>query len=71
MQPGELVWMGGDVHLYLNHAALVDEQLAREPRGTPRLEILRRPETIFDYRIDDFVVHDYAPWPPISAPVAV
>ena len=71
MQPGELVWMGGDVHLYLNHEHLIEEQLTREPQGHPWLEIVRKPETIFDYRIEDFVVHDYAPMPPIKAPVAV
>jgi len=70
-EPGELVWMGGDTHLYLNHAHLIEEQLSREPKGSPRLEITRKPETIFDYQIDDFVVHDYAPHPPIKAPVAV
>ncbi|MEM7700996.1 MAG: thymidylate synthase [Pseudomonadota bacterium] len=71
LQPGELVWMGGDTHLYLNHAHLIEEQLTREPRGNPTLEITRKPETIFDYSIEDFVVHDYAPLPPIKAPVAV
>jgi thymidylate synthase len=71
LDAGELVWMGGDVHLYLNHAHLIEEQLSREPTGTPTLEITRKPETIFDYRIDDFVVHDYAPLAPIKAPVAV
>ena len=71
MEPGDLVWMGGDVHLYLNHAELVEEQLSRAPSGHPRLQILRRPATIFDYGIEDFVVHDYAPQPPIKAPVAV
>ena len=71
IKPGELVWMGGDVHLYLNHAHLIEEQLSREPQGRPTLAITRTPETIFDYTIDDFVVHDYAPLPPISAPVAV
>lgn len=71
MEPGELVWMGGDVHLYLNHEHLITEQLAREPTGHPVLEITRRPETIFDYKIEDFVVHDYVPLPPIKAPVAV
>ena len=70
-QPGELIWMGGDVHLYLNHAHLIEEQLTRAPQGSPRLEITRKPETIFDYEITDFVVHDYAPHPPIKAPVAV
>ena len=71
LEPGELVWMGGDVHLYLNHEHLITEQLSREPQGRPTLEITRRPQTIFDYTIDDFVVHDYAPLPPIKAPVAV
>ena len=71
LAPGELVWTGGDTHLYLNHAHLIDEQLAREPQGRPRLEIVRRPDSIFDYRIEDFVVENYTPHPPIKAPVAV
>ena len=71
LEPGEFVWMGGDVHLYLNHAKLIEQQLTREPHGHPRLEIVRRPETIFDYRIDDFAVSDYAPLGALKAPVAV
>lgn len=71
LDAGELVWLGGDVHLYLNHEHLITEQLSRQPDGGPTLEITRKPETIFDYTIDDFVVHDYAPQPPIKAPVAV
>jgi thymidylate synthase len=71
LEPGEFVWMGGDVHLYLNHAELIEEQLTREPQGRPGLEIVRQPETIFDYRIDDFEVMDYAPLGPLRAPVAV
>ena len=71
MEPGEFVWMGGDTHLYLNHEALVTEQLSREPAGHPRLDIVRRAPSIFDYRIEDFAVHDYEPQAPIKAPVAV
>jgi len=71
LEPGELVWMGGDVHLYRNHAALVNEQLSRLPTGTPRLELVRRPASIFDYRIEDFAVTGYQPQPAIPAPVAV
>jgi thymidylate synthase len=71
LEPGEAVWTGGDVHLYLNHAPLVEEQLGREPAGVARLAILRRPESIFDYRIEDFLVSDYAPQAHIPAPVAV
>lgn len=71
LEAGEIVWQGGDVHLYLNHAALVEAQLARVPRGAPRLRILRRPATIFDHAVEDFAVEDYAPLPHIPAPVAV
>jgi len=67
----EVVWQGGDVHLYLNHAKLVEEQLARTPGGAPTLHLLRKPESIFDYAIDDFEVRDYNPQKHIAAPVAV
>jgi thymidylate synthase len=70
-EPGEFIWQGGDVHLYINHAELVDEQLSRSPSGDPKLRLLRKPPTIFDYRIEDFEVRDYTPQPHISAPVAV
>ncbi len=71
LEPGELIWSGGDCHLYLNHEALVTEQLRRTPSGAPKLRLTRRPPTIFDYTIDDFDVYDYAPQPHIAAPVAV
>ncbi|WP_324827629.1 thymidylate synthase [Qipengyuania zhejiangensis] len=71
LEPGEFVWMGGDTHLYLNHEALIEEQLSREPQGYPRLDLVRQPDTIFDYRIEDFEVRDYTPHGPIKAPVAV
>jgi len=71
LEPGELVWMGGDTHLYLNHAHLVEEQLGRTPAGEPRLVINRLPDSVFDYRIEDFEVRDYAPQGVIRAPVAV
>ncbi len=70
-EPGEFTWQGGDVHLYLNHSDLVEEQLSRTPAGSPELHFLRQPDSIFDYRIDDFEVREYSPQPHISAPVAV
>lgn len=71
LAPGELVWSAGDAHVYLNHEHLVHEQLARTPRGAPKLRIHRTPDTIFDYRIEDFEVTDYEPYAHIAAPVAV
>ena len=70
-QPGELIWQGGDVHLYLNHAELVEEQLSRAPYGSPRLKLLRTPDSIFGFALEDFEVLDYHPQSHISAPVAV
>lgn len=71
LTPRELVWSGGDVHLYLNHADLVEEQLRRTPAGDPRLRLVRRPDSIDGYAIEDFAVEDYAPQAHIAAPVAV
>lgn len=70
-EPGEFVWQGGDVHLYMNHAELVEEQLSRAPSGNPELHLVGKPDSIFDYRIEDFEVRNYAPQAHISAPVAV
>ncbi len=67
----ELVWLGADVHLYQNHAALVETMLGRVPRPWPRLEIARVPGSLFDYRFDDFAIRGYDPHPAIPAPVAV
>ena len=71
LTPRELVWSGGDVHLYLNHADLVAEQLSRAPAGDPRLRLIRKPDSLFDYEIGDFAVDDYSPQAHLAAPVAV
>jgi len=71
LEPGEIVWMGADVHVYLNHEHLVAEQLAREPRAFPKLDLVRRADSIFDYKLEDVAVTGYDPHPHIAAPVAV
>jgi thymidylate synthase len=68
---GDFIWTGGDCHIYSNHAEQVELQLARAPYPYPVLELARRPDSIFDYRQEDFVVHDYRHHAPIKAPVAV
>lgn len=71
LEVGDFVWTGGDTHLYTNHMEQVLEQLRREPRKLPHLEISRKAEDLFSYQIQDFVIHDYNPHPHIKAPVAV
>ncbi len=68
---GELVWTGGDCHLYLNHLEQTDVQLAREPYPLPRLHIRRRPPSLYDYEYEDFEFVDYRYHPAIPAAVAV
>ncbi len=69
--PGDIVWFGCDVHLYLNHQEQARTQIARAPRPWPRLVIRRRPPSLFDYTIDDFELVGYDPHPHIAADVAV
>lgn len=68
---GDFIWTGGDCHIYNNHFEQVKLQLSREPRPYPKLIIKRRPDSIFDYKFEDFEIVDYDPWPAIKAPIAV
>ena len=69
--PGEFVWTGGDVHIYVNHLEQANLQLSREPYSMPRLNIKRKPASIFDYQFDDFEMVNYHSHPSIKAPIAV
>ena len=71
LEPGDFVWTGGDCHIYDNHVEQVTEQLTRDPYPAPTLRFARKPESIFDYRYEDFVVEDYQHHPAIRAAVAV
>lgn len=68
---GDFIWTGGDCHLYSNHLEQVQEQLARTPDTLPKLVIKRTPDSLFDYKFDDFEIVDYNPQAHIKAPVAV
>ena len=68
---GEIIVCTGDSHIYSNHFEQVQQQLSRQPLTLPRLNILRRPDSIYDYCFDDFELVDYKPHAHISAPVAV
>lgn len=71
LEAGDFVWTGGDVHLYLNHLEQADIQLTRSPGPLPRLAFRRRPDSIFDYRFEDFVIEEYEAAPNIPAPISV
>lgn len=68
---GEFIWTGGDCHLYLNHLEQTKIQLSREPLTLPKLEIKRKPASLFDYQYEDFEFINYQAHPGIKAPIAV
>lgn len=71
LEVGDFVWTGGDCHIYSNHMEQVQLQLSRQPRAYPQLRIKRRPDSIFDYKFEDFEIIGYDPHPHIKAQVAV
>ena len=71
LEVGDFVWTGGDCHLYSNHLEQVDLQLSRDFYPLPKLKILRKPDSIFDYEFEDFEITGYESHPAIKAPVAV
>ncbi|TXI96248.1 MAG: thymidylate synthase [Burkholderiaceae bacterium] len=71
LEVGDFIWTGGDCHLYSNHLEQVDLQLSRTTYPLPQLKIHRKPDSIFDYRFEDFEILNYEFHPHIKAPVAV
>lgn len=71
LEAGEIVHSFGDLHLYSNHVEQAQIQLKRAPRRLPTLLIKRKPDSILDYKFEDFEIVDYEPHPHISAPIAI
>ncbi len=68
---GDFIWTGGDVHLYLNHLEQARLQLSREPFPLPSLRIARKPESLFGYVYEDFVIANYQAHGHIKAAIAI
>lgn len=58
---GELVWIGGDVHIYHDKFAAAKEQLTHTPKALPQLKILRDVSFIDQYEVEDFELEGYEP----------
>ena len=71
LEAHEFVHTFGDVHLYSNHVEQARTQLERQPRTLPTMHFDRVPNSIFDFRFDDFRLDGYDPHPHIKAPIAV
>lgn len=70
LEPGELIWSGGDCHIYLNHLTQVKEQLSRKPYALPTLQLNKAP-SLFDYKYEDVSIIGYESHPTIRAEIAV
>lgn len=68
---GELVYSGGDIHIYSNHFEQVEKQLERDPKPLPKLIINENLKSIFDCELEDLKIEGYDPHSSIKAPVAV
>jgi len=71
LEVGEFIWSGGDCHIYSNHIDQINLQLTREPYSLPQLRINRHPQTLFDYKFEDFEVVNYQSHPHIKGNIAV
>ena len=70
LEVGDLIWVGGDVHLYKNHIEQAELQLSRGPKPLPTLK-LNKAASMFDYKFEDFGIVGYDSWGAIKAEVAV
>lgn len=70
-EPYEFIHTFGDTHIYLNHIDQVRDQLSREPRNLPRVELNKSIDSIFDFKYEDIKLVGYDPHPTIKGEVSV
>lgn len=74
LMPGELIFIGGDVHLYNTHIEQAKEQMYRAPYDFPTLKINKEIDSVEDMeslRLEDFEICDYKHHPAIKATMAI
>ena len=70
LRPHKVYFTLCDTHIYQTHIEQCREQLSRDIRELPTLQILQKRDKIEEYTIDDFLLENYDPHRAISAPMA-
>lgn len=73
MAPGDLIYNGGDVHVYENQVDALLEQLKRNPRiyALPKLKLNPKKTDIDSFTYEDFEIVGYKSYPAIKIPLSV
>lgn len=71
LEVGDFVHTFGDAHIYLDHVDVIKTQLERTPRKLPKLIIKNHHDSVVDYKMEDFEIVEYDPYPPLKGKVSV
>ena len=72
MEPGELVHVIADAHIYDRHIPLVEELISRPAYEAPKVTLNPEIRNFYDFTVDDLKVEDYVTGPQIkNIPIAV
>ena len=75
LEVGELIWRGGDCHIYLNHIDQVNKQIGRHTRGEvydlPSIELDKDIKDIDDFTYEDITLCNYQSGSSIKGDVSV
>ena len=70
LEPGEFVHSFGDAHLYSNHMEQIKEQMTREPKPFPAMQINKEIKNIDDFKYEDFKIENYDSHPGLKGEIA-
>lgn len=72
LQPGELVHVIADAHIYDRHVDIVKELIARPQYPAPKVSLNPEVKNFYDYTVDDLTVENYEHNPQVkNIPVAI
>lgn len=71
-EPGELVHVIADAHIYDRHIPIVEELISRPTYPAPKFKMNPDIKDFYDFTVDDFMIEDYQTGPQIkNIPIAI